>query len=93
MNITKIPVDSGEIILLRKVFCHMVLYLTILRAKKIPSNKGNFREVKSGYFGRIAQKTIGNFRIKKENTIVQSSNRRDNVKTSKYAWIDKNCER
>ena len=62
-------------------------------SKKIPSNKGNFREVKSGYFGRIAQKTIGNFRIKKKNTIVQSSNRRDNVKTSKYAWIDKNCER
>ena len=53
-------------------------------SKKIPSNKGNFREVKSGYFGRIAQKTIGNFRIKKENiyTIVKSLNRRDNVKTS-----------
>ena len=33
--------------------------------------------MKSGYFERIAQKTKGNFRIKKENTIVQSSNRRD----------------
>ena len=39
MNITKIPVDSGEIILLRKVFCHMVLYLTILPEKKSPVTK------------------------------------------------------
>ena len=48
-------------------------------SKKIPSNKGNFREMKSGYFERIAQKTKENFRIKKKNLIVQSLNRRDNV--------------
>ena len=60
-------------------------------SKKIPSNTGNFREVKSGYFERIAQKTKENFRIKKENTIVQSSNRRDKY-ISTHGLI-KNCER
>ena len=94
MNITKIPIDFAERnnATLESVLPHGEVPYDFT-SKKIPSHKGNFREVKSSYFERIAQKTKGNFRVKKENTVVQSSNRMDNVNTSEYAWIDKNCER
>ena len=50
-----------------KYFATWYCTLRFYEQKQIPSNKGNFREVKSGYFERVAQKTKGNFRMKKEN--------------------------